>query len=169
MREQGAGTIVNVSSIAGRVAQPAMGPYTGAKHAMEGLSDALRVEVTPFGVDVVLVEPGWVQTRIGDKGEQSMWEVEGADSPYTELHENGAIVEDVMLSDAMAGEVSKVAVTVREAAESPDPDPRYVVTLNGKLNMLQRHLPDRMRDWLFEKMFWGPTGQLEGILPGTGD
>jgi len=115
MREQGDGTIVNVSSIAGRVAQPAMGPCTGTKHAMEGLSDALRVEVAPFGVDVVLVEPEWVQTRIGDKGEETMWAVEGEDSPYATLHENGALIKDVMLSDAVAGEVPEVADTIREA------------------------------------------------------
>jgi NAD(P)-dependent dehydrogenase (short-subunit alcohol dehydrogenase family) len=62
MREQGAGLIVNVSSIAGRIGLPFQGLYSAAKFAVEGLSEALRMEVRSFGVHVVLVEPGDFQT-----------------------------------------------------------------------------------------------------------
>ena len=62
MRERRTGTIVNVSSLGGRLATPSMGVYNGSKFAMEGMTDALRPEVSEYGIDAVLVEPGPVDT-----------------------------------------------------------------------------------------------------------
>ena len=64
MRRQGSGRIINVSSVVGQVAPPYMGMYATSKFALEGLSEALRDEVRPFGVDVSLVEPSYVKTSI---------------------------------------------------------------------------------------------------------
>ena len=58
MRKSGAGLIINTSSLVGRMSPPFFGTYTATKHALEGYSQALRYEVSPFGVDIVLVEPG---------------------------------------------------------------------------------------------------------------
>ena len=66
MRQQGRGTIVNVSSVAGKLHTPISGWYTATKFALEGLSDTLRVEVAPFGIDVVLIEPGAIATEFLD-------------------------------------------------------------------------------------------------------
>jgi NADP-dependent 3-hydroxy acid dehydrogenase YdfG len=66
MRERGRGRLVNVSSIAGRTAFPGSGVYAASKYAVEALSDALRMEVAGFGVDVVVVQPGFVRTEITD-------------------------------------------------------------------------------------------------------
>ena len=66
MRRQGAGRIVNVSSMGGRLTFPGGGAYHGTKHAVEALSDALRFEVRGFGVDVVVIEPGLITTRFGE-------------------------------------------------------------------------------------------------------
>ncbi len=65
MRSQGAGRIINTSSIAGRFAMYFGGWYNASKYAMEGLSDALRMELKPFGIDVVLIEPGGIKTDWG--------------------------------------------------------------------------------------------------------
>ena len=65
MRGRGTGTIVNVSSVAGRVAAPFMGAYNASKFALEGLSDSMRVELGSFGVRVVLIEPGPIRTDFG--------------------------------------------------------------------------------------------------------
>lgn len=65
MREHGFGRIVNVSSVAGRIVLPFGGWYHVSKYAVEALSDALRIEVKPFGIDVVLIEPGGVSTEWG--------------------------------------------------------------------------------------------------------
>ena len=67
MRERGEGRIVNVSSIYGRVTTPFTGWYQAAKHALEGVTDALRMEVAGMGVKVVLVEPGGFRTAIFDE------------------------------------------------------------------------------------------------------
>jgi NADP-dependent 3-hydroxy acid dehydrogenase YdfG len=64
MRERPAGLIVNVSSVVGRVSFPGTGVYSASKHAVEALSDALRAEVKPFGIGVVVVEPAFVRTEI---------------------------------------------------------------------------------------------------------
>lgn len=165
MRDCGDGTVVNVSSVSGRVAFPAMGPYSGTKHAMEGMSDALRTEVAPFGIDIVLVEPGWARTRIGDKGEASLRETESADSPYRRLHQNALLVKDVLLSRPVAGDVGDVAATIVEAANADNPDPRYPVLANGHAILLGGLLPDRVRDRLFVSTFWGPLGVVRERLP----
>lgn len=165
MREQGEGTIVNVSSVSGRVAFPAMGPYSGTKHAMEGMSDSLRTEVAPFGVDVVLVEPGWARTRIGDKGEASLREAESEDSPYATLHANALLVKDFFLSRPVAGSASDVAATIVEAANDDDPDPRYPVLANGRAILLGGLLPDRVNDRVHRAVFWDPLGAVRERLP----
>ena len=62
------GRILNMSSIAGKICAPYMTPYTGTKHALEGISHCLRRELLPYGIDVIIVGPGGVQTPIWDKG-----------------------------------------------------------------------------------------------------
>src|SRR3972149_6942761 len=73
---KGRGRIVNVGSIAGKFATPFLGPYTASKHAMEGLSDALRQELRPWGIHVALVEPGSIATPIWQKGQANANEIE---------------------------------------------------------------------------------------------
>jgi NAD(P)-dependent dehydrogenase (short-subunit alcohol dehydrogenase family) len=81
MRERGDGTIINVTSVAGRVAPPLDGMYSGTKFALEGLSEALMREVGHFGIKVALVEPGFFSTVFGDNARRF-----GTDSaPYDEL------------------------------------------------------------------------------------
>ena len=64
MRARGRGRIINMSSLAGRLAFPLFGAYSGSKFALEGMTDALRLEVYPFGIDVVLIEPGYIPTAM---------------------------------------------------------------------------------------------------------
>ena len=66
MRERGFGRIVNVSSVGGRMTFPLMGAYNSTKYAVESLSDALRNELRPFGIDVSLIEPGYIRTEFAD-------------------------------------------------------------------------------------------------------
>ncbi len=81
MRERRRGTIVNVTSVAGRVAPPLDGMYAGTKFALEGLSEALKLEVDHFGIKVALVEPGFFQTTFSDNARRL-----GTDTaPYDEL------------------------------------------------------------------------------------
>ena len=66
MRSQGSGTIINISSVLGKAYNPLYGWYVSSKHALEGWSDVLRLEVKQFGIDVVIIEPGMIKTNIGN-------------------------------------------------------------------------------------------------------
>jgi NAD(P)-dependent dehydrogenase (short-subunit alcohol dehydrogenase family) len=123
MRARGAGTIVNVSSVAGHIAAPFTGAYSASKHAVEALSEALWFELRPFGVRVVLIEPGGFPTQFGANviAEPAY----GQDSPYRPLA--------ARFSKAMEGfrsgppqDPQEVADLIVAAATSDDPKLRYL-------------------------------------------
>ncbi|MDG5777007.1 SDR family oxidoreductase [Haloarculaceae archaeon H-GB1-1] len=154
MRERGEGTIVNVSSTAGRLASPMMGVYAGSKHALEAMSDALRAEVDSFGVDVVLVEPGPVKTPFGDRAMEMLDDLPRSDG-YEDLYH---IQRDTNVMGGGGGTFGvrpdAVAETIVDAANVADPAARYPVGDIAKLGVLGRYLPDRIRDRLFDLVRW---------------
>src|SRR5213595_1378549 len=85
MRRQGWGRVINVSSMGGRLTFPGGGYYHATKHAVEAISDALRFEVRPFGIDVVVIEPGAIRTAFEETSLGTM--SPNGDSPYGELNE----------------------------------------------------------------------------------
>jgi NAD(P)-dependent dehydrogenase (short-subunit alcohol dehydrogenase family) len=157
MRAQESGTVVNVSSVAGRVALPGSGVYAGSKSALEAMSDALRNEVRDHGVDVVVVEAGPVATASGDAesdGETGTADdgrdgvVSGIDptGAYEELY---ALLEDsTAVGSAAAVSPERVADDVVNAASATRPAPRYQSGPVARLGVLARHLPDRWFDAL---------------------
>ena len=84
MREQGSGKIINISSMGGKIYTPLGAWYHATKHALEGWSDCLRLELEPFGIDVVIVEPGIINTEFGDVMTGPMMERSG-NSAYAKL------------------------------------------------------------------------------------
>lgn len=84
MREKGAGKIVNISSMGGKIYTPLGSWYHATKHALEGWSDCLRLELAPFGIDVIIVEPGAIETEFGDVMIGPMMERSGS-GPYSDL------------------------------------------------------------------------------------
>ena len=148
MRERGDGTIVNVSSVSGRIATPGNGAYCGSKFALEAMSDSLRAEVDGFGVDVVVVEPGPVDTPFDDRVEDELEDVDDS-SEYAWLYE---MYDDVSLVGG-GGTLSipprAVALTIRDAAYASDPAARYPVGEFAKLALLTRFLPGKWRDLAF--------------------
>jgi NAD(P)-dependent dehydrogenase (short-subunit alcohol dehydrogenase family) len=153
MRERQDGTIVNVSSPQGRVAFGGAGPYASSKFALEALSDALRVEVEEFGVDVVVVEPGAVRTNFGDRSDAQLDRLDrsGAYEDFYRVFED----TDVLASGGDFGlHPSDVASVIGDAACASDPAPRYPVGTMAKLTVLSRHLPDRWRDRAFRLVRW---------------
>jgi NAD(P)-dependent dehydrogenase (short-subunit alcohol dehydrogenase family) len=151
MREQGNGTIVNVSSVLGRVALPGCGAYCGSKAALEAMTDSLRAEIDEYGLDAVLVEPALVDTTFadrvtGDEDEPPGVERSGA---YDAIYE--IIADTRLLGEDPPGSVppERVATAIVEAASSPDPPARYPVGTLGRLGVLGRYVPDRLRDAVF--------------------
>lgn len=146
MRAQRQGRIVNVSSVAGKVAIPFAGPYCATKHALEAMSDALRVEVAPFGIRVSLVEPGPIATRFGDRARSIVAPMLSRPGPYRELY---ALAERAMDVDFQRGKLPAEAVAnvIVGAIESDRPRPRYPVGVMARAFIaLRRVLPDRLLD-----------------------
>lgn len=148
MREAGRGTIVNVSSVAGRLATPGMGAYAASKHAVEGYSDALRQETDNLGVDVVVVQPGPVETDFRDRVDNEIEKLQRTDDYewVYDLQTDGSILGG---EGPFAVPPSEVAEAILDAAVSPDPDPRYVVGSFARATLYASYLPDRIRDRLF--------------------
>lgn len=145
MRREEDGTIINISSVAGRVAFPGGGVYCGSKFAVEALSDALRAEVEPFGIDVVVIEPGPVTTGFTDRAESEVDNNErtGAyEGFYSMFDDTQAIGGDG------PGSVSaqRVAEDIVNAASATKPVARVPVGTVATLAVLARFLPDSVRD-----------------------
>ncbi|HUQ38690.1 MAG TPA: SDR family oxidoreductase [Acidimicrobiales bacterium] len=143
MRENGGGRIVNVSSIAGLTVAPLAGWYSAAKHALEAVSDALRMEVANAGVKVVLVEPGGFKTGIWDEAERDATKREG--SAYTTAYERSLTA--MRMGQRFMGEPSQVAKVIAAAVDSSRPRARYLVGLDAQgMNLAWRLTPTPIRD-----------------------
>jgi NAD(P)-dependent dehydrogenase (short-subunit alcohol dehydrogenase family) len=149
MRERGDGTIINMSSVLGRVSLPGVGTYCASKSALEALSDALRVEVAPFGVDIVLVEPGGVETGFEEGAAEHL----DHDGPYADMHDTLEERADDLMTGALASSPEDVAETVVEAAEDDDPDARYTVGPASKPLVASGYLPSKIRDLGLSRLF----------------
>ena len=156
MRDQEDGTIVNLSSVAGRVSFPGGGVYSGSKFALEAMSDALRAEVDEYDVDVVLVEPGPVDTGFQERAMDSI-DGDADDEPaapegvdrsdaYGDLY---SLLEDrEALGGSGPGTVppERVAAEIVNAASATRPAARYPVGPVARVGVLGRFLPDSLRD-----------------------
>jgi NADP-dependent 3-hydroxy acid dehydrogenase YdfG len=165
MRRAGRGTIVNISSMGGKLTFPGGGAYHATKHAVEALSDALRWEVRGFGVRVVVIEPGLITTRFGETAAGSLSETEApetADDPYASF--NAAVgsatvgIYEGPMARLGAGPEA-VAKVIERAISSANPRPRYRVTASARLAIAQRRLlPDRAWDAVLRGQFPSPGG-----------
>jgi len=148
LRESGPGsTIVNVSSILGRLSLPFGGPYAASKFALEALSDALRVEVAPWGIRVVVVEPGPIRTRFNKNALAALDFSRAEGSPYEKAYRK---LEVHYRRRERRGELPPSSVTrvILCAIESPRPRTRYLVTFPARAAAWARlFLPDRVIDW----------------------
>ena len=123
MRTQGSGKIVNISSVAGRIGFPASPAYISSKFALEGLSECLRLEMAPFGVDVVIIEPGVIKTnflnpvKLAKKSE--------SDTAYRDI--TSKVVSGVRMMAEMGTHPKEVADTVVKSIKDDKPLPRYIV------------------------------------------
>jgi NAD(P)-dependent dehydrogenase (short-subunit alcohol dehydrogenase family) len=145
MRERGWGRVVNLSSIFGLTSTPLTGWYQAAKHAIEGLSDALRVEVASGGVGVVLIEPGGFKTGIWDQAESEIERHAG--SRYESAYRR--TLQGIRLTEPIMGSPQTVAKVIAGAVESRFPRARYLVGYDAQaVRLYDRVVPTMVRDRL---------------------
>jgi NAD(P)-dependent dehydrogenase (short-subunit alcohol dehydrogenase family) len=148
MRRKLSGRIINMSSIAGKLASPLFGPYSSSKHAVEAVSDAMRLEVYPFGIQVVLIEPGYIPTSMNrNAGELSSAYARGAEqSPYKSVYQ-GFLKSWGKTTKSSRYTPEDCARVILRAAEDDPPRARYAVTREAKIGILfRRLLSDRTMD-----------------------
>jgi len=122
MRKMGSGIIVNVSSVAGRIGFPGTPAYISSKFALEGLSECMRYELSPFGIKTIVIEPGVIKTDFFS----SMKVAKGKpDSPYKEITEK--VMNGVKMMAEMGTMPEDVAKTIIKAIQTEEPLPRYIV------------------------------------------
>ena len=145
MRARRAGRIVNMSSLLGEISVPGSGIYGGSKHAVEALSDALRMELKQFGIDVVVVQPGFVSTEINVT--RHMATNGGAVADYATLERELTAYLEAQTKTAVAAEV--VAACVARASLTSRPKARYVTPRRDALVLgMLTTLPTRLTDAL---------------------
>ena len=157
MRAQGKGKILNCSSVLGFVAIPWRGAYNSTKFALEGLTDTLRIEMRNTNINVILIEPGPIGTKIRENSipHFERW-VDWEKSPRKKQYETDLIkrlYQPKNKPDAFELPVSAVTKVVMKALESHHPKPRYYVTIPTHfMGLLRRILSTRSLDWFISRL-----------------
>lgn len=156
MRDRADGTIINVSSVTGRLALPGAGAYAASKFALEALSASLRAEVSPFGIDVVVVGPGSVQTNFHERASDELAGLERT-AAYDPLYR---IIEDWEAADGFgptALEAEEVAAVIVNAASATRPEARYPAGPIGRYAPWVTLIPARVRDRVYRAVLWATS------------
>jgi NAD(P)-dependent dehydrogenase (short-subunit alcohol dehydrogenase family) len=155
MRARGSGRIINVSSIGGKIYEPLGGWYHSTKFAVEGLSDSLRIELRPFGIDVVLIEPGPIRTEWSSIARENMLKA-SAGTAYAQQSESVARVLEAADRPRRGTEPDVVARKIVRAATVRHPRARYPVGRGaGTIIWARTLLPDRAFDAIIARTFQG--------------
>lgn len=147
MRARGTGCIVNIGSVAGRIARPLSSIYDSTKHALEALTDGLRGELKPFGVRVSLIRPGFILTEFVDAANAASTEVIENAGPYAPYLDGFRVGYDKLRR--IAGTPDDIARLVERALVSDNPAPRYSGPFHAKIFLLLKWLlPDRAFEFI---------------------
>lgn len=145
MRQKGAGKIINMSSMGGKIYTPLGAWYHASKHALEGWSDCLRLELAQFGIDVVIIEPGVISTEFGDVMSEPMLKRSGAGA-YSNMAQGLAKALEETYSRGNVSSPSVIADVVSQAIKAKQPKTRYAA---GKFATPMIF----MRTWLGDRFF----------------
>ncbi len=146
---QARGRVVNVSSVSGRNSLPLLGPYCASKFALEALSDALRVELAPAGIKVVVVQPGKVDTAIWQRSHaaaEALWR--GYPREGRQRYQAAKEAVARLAGQGRRSDSRQVARCIVRALTARRPRARYVVGWDARLGIAFSRLPDAWRDWL---------------------
>jgi NAD(P)-dependent dehydrogenase (short-subunit alcohol dehydrogenase family) len=141
------GRLINVSSVGGRMTFPFMGAYNSTKYAVESLSDALRAELAPAGIDVVLIEPGPIRTEFNNTFIKDVERYRRPDSPYETAFQKMDKVLRSFERFSVGPEV--IARVIERAATVRRPRARYIAPFTSALSLyFVRAMPTRLADWV---------------------
>ena len=163
LRESG-GRIINVSSIAGKIAAPFLGAYSASKFALEAASDALRLELRPFGVAVSIVEPGDVRTPIWRRSSETSLRMLDAMSAEDRAQYEGmirAMIAAAQRAERNAIAPERVAQAIERAFLARRPRARYLVGAGARLRLGVARLPEFVRD----ELVLAALGMRRGAAP----
>ncbi len=150
MRKQQRGRIINISSVAGRIARPLSSIYDATKHALEAISDGLRGELAGFGIKVVVIEPGFIITEFLEVANKKAKPIVEADSPYAPFF--AGLGEGYKRLRRIAGRPDDIAALVVKALTARNPRARYAAPRHARLALaLKRWLPARLFDYLLNR------------------
>lgn len=155
MRQRRAGRILMISSAAGIVSPPTYGAYSASKRALEGLSDALRLEMYPFGVHVILIEPGYIVTNFQQTAKElaQPYAEKAESSPYARIYSSTWAAANRARSGSKATP-EDCARVIQKAIEAAHPKARYTVTpLARWVSLGKRILPDSVLDSFLRKTY----------------
>jgi NAD(P)-dependent dehydrogenase (short-subunit alcohol dehydrogenase family) len=162
MMERRAGRILNVSSVGGRVTFPLFGAYNSTKYAVESLSDALRRELRPFGVEVVLIEPGPIKTEFANVAMEFVGKYRSESSPYAPIYARADEIK--RQTDGMSAGPEVISRAIEKAILARRPAARYVAPFSSRLMVLfMTLLPTRWVDALLSRV----TGLTKKGLAGS--
>lgn len=153
LRDSG-GRIVNISSISGLVALPGVSVYAGSKHAVEAITDSLRVELGALGLRVIAVEPGSIETEIWRKGAERDEERSHHDRELRRIYKPILTLLEKLNRNPRGIPAERVAEVVKLALTADDPNNRYTVGADAKTLSVLRWLPDPIRDGMIRRKVW---------------
>ena len=163
LRDSG-GRIVNVSSISGKLAAPFVGAYSASKFALEAASDALRLELRPFGVSVSVVEPGAVRTPIWRRSADASLRILD-EAPLERRADYDAAIRHMMRfaqqQELRGVPPEHVARVIERALVARRPQARYLVGADARLRLLVARLPEALRDLIITAAIGGATRRAE--------
>lgn len=147
LRERGDGCIVNIGSVAGRIARPLSSIYDSTKHALEAITDGLRGELKPFGIRVTLIRPGFIVTEFIDAASKASDQYTDHAGPYAPYLEGFRVGYQRLRR--IAGVPDDIARLVERALTADNPAPRYNGPLHAKFFLgLKWLLPDRLLEFI---------------------
>ena len=154
MRRQGSGRIINISSIGGKFYEPLGAWYHATKFAVEGFSDSLRIELAPFGIDVVIIEPGPIRTEWNEISRESLTETSAGGAYEEQAAQVRRVLERADSSRLMSSKPDRVAKKIVKATLSNTPRTRYPVGKGaGTIVRARRLLPDAVFDYIVKGMY----------------
>jgi len=152
MREQSFGKILNITSVGGKIYEPLGSWYHASKFAVEGLSDCLRLELQPFGIDVIIVEPGPVRTEWGSIAIETLMRMSGH-TAYAKAAQTEAKLLALSNDEKVASEPEVIANTISTALKAKQPKARYAAGTGAKfLVTFRKFASDALMDRFMQFM-----------------